>query len=861
MLDPLDLENRPYIKALSHKRKRAFVLLMLENITLHCWRLFFWVLLFCGLWMLGIPAFLGQFISVITPIIFFIGIIYFIKKDICSLRLPSVNTIERALEKQSGFPTGSISIIKDTLANPKKSETRELWSYAQKKILSSFSKIKTPKLRAVLSRRDPAALRFIAILFFISGLMIAGDQWQGKIQSGIMPISPSKIISQGRTTKLWVKPPEYTQIGQTHLIGNGTSDTKLNIPEGSKIKLRIHSILGELIPPVLYNGNTEIKMTYIGDGLYGSESIIQKGNNIKIKQLLLTRANWEYNFIKDTPPEISIPMIKEKVDSYEILDNFQIRVPLMLRDDYGVKELHMRMEIDEMVEDLPLGNISNQSRLIMSQPNMEFKISPIYDMTWHTWAGLPVTFEYKAIDHKGQETTLDKISMTLPERKFEHPMAKALIAMRKRLAWDYHDSFIDISRNIEILLSSPSYFQDNKTIYLALRSASSRLLYSNQYNGQRRINAAWGVINLLWDSALAIEDGNLSLAMRELRDARLALENAMRDPNSSDQEIDALMDDLREKMSNYFAEMQRERQKRIANGEAFPEMSVEDFSSIISPDTLSKLMEQIESALRSGDTQKAQELMSQLQRMMEMIDPSMMPQLPMDMQAMHKGINELQELIDRQEILLNQTNDQANQAMSVMPRINTMPSIEEMMAELGMDNLPPAIKEPQDTPSIGVNTRPNKIEQEALRYILGQLMLDVSEKLDEIPETMGLAEQEMRLSAQALGENDPQSSIPNQEQAIKYLKDSQEELSKKFKNRMQQMVGIGFGGARRYDPLGRPYGGDNPNGESLGDDVRVPDAAQKKRVDEILKTLRQRSGDRNRPDEELNYFRRLLRQF
>jgi len=133
-------------------------------------------------------------------------------------------------------------------------------------------------------------------------------------------------------------------------------------------------------------------------------------------------------------------------------------------------------------------------------------------------------------------------------------------------------------------------------------------------------------------------------------------------------------------------------------------------------------------------------------------------------------------------------------------------------------------------------------------------MLDISEKLDEIPETMGLAERKMRLSENALGANTPIESINFQEQAIKYLKDTQEELSKQFKQRMQQMVGIGFSGMRKYDPLGRPYGGDS-------NDVKVPDAARQKRVDEIMKTLRDRSGDRNRPDEELDYLRRLLRQF
>ena len=59
MLDPLDTQNRPFLDALSRKRRAAFLALAVEKISLHGWRLFFWVLLFMGLWMLEMPQFFG----------------------------------------------------------------------------------------------------------------------------------------------------------------------------------------------------------------------------------------------------------------------------------------------------------------------------------------------------------------------------------------------------------------------------------------------------------------------------------------------------------------------------------------------------------------------------------------------------------------------------------------------------------------------------------------------------------------------------------------------------------------------------------------------------------------------------------
>ncbi len=879
MLDPLDFENRPFLESLARRRRGAFFVLSIENIILHGWRFFFWVLLFLGLWMLEIPVFLGKTVSFLTSLCFFIGLFYFIKRDVLSFYFPNEREIDKALEKRSNLPQGHISLLDDILANPKKRETRTLWDFGQKNILHALNLLKTPRLKAILSRKDPTAIRFIAVLIFISGLMIAGSNWKSRIFDGLFPVSPSYMISNGKETNLWITPPEYTRQPNVHLSGYGAYNKKLDIPEDSKVRVRVHSLLGEWLAPKLYNGNKVSSMNYLGEGLYDIETTIATGTSLSVYQGIIPRASWPYNYIKDQPPEIHRGKKKKQENqdnssenqehaSYEFLDNAQLRVNLIVKDDYGVKDLQLKMDIDEIVEDRPLGSPAFDTRLVMSEPQKEFKISPIYDMAWHTWAGLPVTFEYTVFDHKGQKATLDKIELVLPERIFEHPMAKSLIAMRKKLAWNYKESFSEIALNLETLLSAPDYFQNDPVIYLAIKTSSARLNYTNSKNEKEKIVAAKEVIKLLWHTAIAIEEGNLSLAMRELRDAQRELENAMRDPNTSEEEISKLMDNLREKMANYFSEMQREIQKRIANGEQFPQIQPENFSQMISPDMLSKMIQEMESALKNGDEQRAQELMSQMQRMMEMMDPSMMPRMPMDMQTMDKGINELQELIERQEKLLGQTQEQARIKIFKNGQTGSpqnMPTIEDMLKEFGIETSPPP--SPRNEKSLnsknqGDTSDEGKSEQEALRYILGQLMLESAEQLDEIPENMGLAEQEMRGSEDALGHSNPEGSIPHQEKAIKHLKEAQKNLSEQLKKRMQQMVGIGPSGGQRYDPLGRPFSGeDQENGNPHGSRVKVPDEAEKKRVDEILRQLRERSGDLNRPDDELDYYRRLLRQF
>jgi hypothetical protein len=67
----------------------------------------------------------------------------------------------------------------------------------------------------------------------------------------------------------------------------------------------------------------------------------------------------------------------------------------------------------------------------------------------------------------------------------------------------------------------------------------------------------------------------------------------------------------------------------------------------------------------------------------------------------------------------------------------------------------------------------------------------------------------------------------------------------------------GLGAATR-DPLGREAG----NGARIGTDESMltgPDAAARAR--ELLDELRRRSGERERPELELDYLRRLLERF
>ena len=570
----------------------------------------------------------------------------------------------------------------------------------------------------------------------------------------------------------------------------------------------------------------------------------------------------------------------------KILSDGQIQIPLSVKDDYGVKTLSMRMTLSPDITDPPLGSGVQQDRSVMSPAGQDFKLSPVYDFTNHPWAGLPVEIKLRVTDFIGQTADLTPISLTLPERDFKHPVARQLVSLRKEIAWAPVAAAPKVQYQLEQLLAYPQDFQNDLVVYLAIKTAAARLHYSA---GSQSImhEDSRAVMALLWDAALRIEGGDLSIAARTLRYAQMALETALRNPELGQDEITSLMSELRQAMGAYLQEFQKELQKQFSEGKNLL-LTPDALAELMSPEDLAQFLGKMENEMRDGNNQRAQGMLSQLQRMLDMLNPNMTLPLPEDVQFMADSVSDLQQLIDNQTALLEQTEEQ-KQDMDAQTKEatgfgNLLPQNSDLFLQWGIGDLPPppSAKDHSNKKTIQ-DMHLNHNEQQALRYVLGQLMLESDTYMGKIPEKMGLAEREMYFSADDLQESLPGESIPHQELAIEYLKQAQQEMQEDLAKRIEQMTGGDqnsmpggkqpFGGlgdkfaqgqGQRYDPLGRPLEGGQGGSDQNGypdSNVKIPDEAERKRVEEILRTLRERSGELFRPREELEYFRRLLRQF
>lgn len=854
--EPEKYENRPLYDRLARKRLLTGLALTLENAVTAFWRVALWNILFIGLWLLQIPAVAGKAGTIGSLAVYALGTIWFLWRDGRRFHLPARREIDKRLEINSQLDHRPLTALHDELANPDQDDARTLWSRSKLRALATVYKLKAPWPRPLLATQDPLALRVLAVLVVVIGIIVAGPAWRERIHLGFNPFYGALERKVDKSIMVWVTAPEYTGQGQIILEGRGRHEKVIAIPDESKIKIQATRGFGA---PYVVIGDQRMEMKRADEKNWSLEfpfsAAYQGSARIEIRQMGFERASIPFTFVPDQPPSITL------VEEPKTIDKGQMQLRLTVRDDYSVNDLIMHMRLDETMQDKPLGADIEDIRAIVSPPDVQMELKPVYDLAWHPWAGLPVVIDLTVVDHKKQTAQLPPLHVTLPERTFQNPTARKLISMRKRLIRTPEAAAANIAKELFDIMVAPASYNGHPVVFLSLKTMSARLVYDPSITSIRQIIAQ------LWDTAIQVEDGNMAIAARDMRDAQRNLEKTLSDPNATQEDINRALDQFREAMAKYFQEMIAEMQKQMA-GDQVMEVPPEMLAGVLNPDDLQNFLDELTAQAMAGNKDAARELLSKLQQMMDSMSPGNgRMQMPQDMKFKMMAVGALQKLIEKQEELLAQTQKQA-EGMNETPRPQsygeTLPLDPETLKGLfGDDALPPpAPKVPAVPLTPGVDTTGNRNEQEALRFILGKLMQDADAELGEIPANMGKAELEMRGSSTQLGDNRPDLSVPRQEEAIRYLKESMDQMSEQLAQQLKKMMALSLGGGSpRLDPLGRPM--DDGDGPSWlpSSRVKIPDEAERKKVREILDTLRRRSGEMQRPDYELEYLRRLMQQF
>jgi uncharacterized protein (TIGR02302 family) len=458
-----------------------------------------------------------------------------------------------------------------------------------------------------------------------------------------------------------------------------------------------------------------------------------------------------------------------------------------------------------------------------------------------------------ARDAAGQEGRSVPEEMVLPARRFFEPLAGAVAEQRQVFALDANQLPRAIDLN-DALTLYPEETIPNLTHFLLIQSARTRMKLAR--NDDMLRDAA----DHLWEIALGIEDGDLSLAERRLRDAQQALSDAL-ERNASDQEIARLMQELRQAMQEYMRALAEQAAKNPAIA-ANP-----DLNNVLRQQDLEKLIDQIENLARSGARDQARQLLSELQRMMNNLQAGRMQQGGEQNNAMRQQMDKLGQLMQQQQQLMDETFKLDQALRDRMQRGDPLQGEDNEL--FGQDM-------PQDPGQQGdPNGQPNPLDdmtaeqlKEALKQLrqqqegLGKQLGELQKGLEDLGikpgKGFGQAQREMGDAAGALGQGQGERAVGSQGRALQALREGAQDMM----NQMQaqgQGPGPGQGvpqyGQNGRDPLGRRQQNAGPD---FGNQVKVPDEIDTQRARQILDAIRRKLGDNLSPEVERQYLERLL---
>ena len=750
--------------------------------------------------------------------------------------IPDSGAARRRIERASGLSHRPLQALADRPGMPLDPQAAQLWDAHRRRMAAMVRKLRIGLPVAGLAARDPWGLRAVLAILLLVGAVDAGGDWRDRLLRAVTPALEGGAPAVAASLDIWVTPPEYTGLAPQFL--RPEDRRTIRIPTGSTLLAQVHG--GGLVPRLAID-RAASDFDAIDKQDFRAVATLKAGNLIAVSQGSVTLGSWSIEIVPDNPPTIAFARPPEATARQAL------RIDYRAGDDYGVEKVTAVIRRQGVKPSPGVkpgervragGGAGAKITLELPLPGLHLKraeASSYHDLTPSPWAGLPVEIRLVATDALGQTGESEPVRIKLPERVFTHPVARAIIEQRKELALD-PSSRVPVAEILGDLRSRPQLYRDDTVVFLGLRIAEERLRLNDNEASITQVQ------ELLWDTALRIEDGRASLAQNELRRLQRELQDALA-KNAPDKEIDRLMSELKQALDRYLQALAQ----NLARDPDQSHQPLDPSQQVLTSRDLEHMLDRARELARNGARDQARELLAQLQNMLEnlrMARPGQSSQ--QGASAAQQMMRGMRELMQRQQQLLDRSfraEQQAQQGQMGMPG-GQAPDRHGGNAEMGA--------------AAG--------QQEALRRALGEMMRRLGDGLGEIPDPLGRAERAMRDAAQALRGGRPGQAIGPQTDAIDQLQQAAREFAQQMQLRLGNALGEPAddesGGRRRdgagRDPLGRPManGGDYDQG-----DVKIPDWSTMQKAREILDELRRRAGERDRPEIELDYIDRLLQRF
>ncbi|KGJ07970.1 DUF4175 domain-containing protein [Paracoccus versutus] len=698
---------------------------------------------------------------------------------------------------------------------------------------------------ARLRWRDPVALRLAGMVALVMALVFApaGQLGQGLAALGatFRPLPEARPGAEaGPSWEGWAAPPAYTRRPTLYL--NALPEGQgLELPKGSKLSFRLYGEGAEIAQ--------DIGVAVPGGDPAAPEFMAERDGAIEV-----AGRRFDVTVLPDAVPVVAPGKAPERRADGRLVQEFTAS------DDNGIAAGHAVIALDLDAVDRRFGlaldpepreAVELELPLPATGSRKQIRGRLVGDLARHPWANLPVTVSLKVEDGIEQQGVSAPMRMVLPGRRFFDPLAAALIEVRRDLLWSRDNA----ARSAQILRAAswqPEGFMEEE-LYHGLRGAVGTLESGNL--GEEARNK---LAQLLWDAAVALEDGGLADALERMQQAQERLSEAIRNGASPD-EIQRLMDELKQATDDYLDMLaQQQGQDPAERFDRSPQNRQQ-----ITGDQIQQMMDEIQRLMNEGRMAEAQELLEQFNRMMQNMRVTQSEggeggrQRPMNRLA--ETLRDQQKLADEAMRQMQdrfgqwQPGEEGQEGQGDQQGQQLADRQRELREDLGRQRgLLPGHGTPQG--------------EEARRQLdeAGRAMEDAEQALREgdaagAMERQAQAIQSMREGMRALGDMMAQDQQQGQDGQPQQGGQQDGPEGPSGDPRGQRGLAQPYDRQPQTDPLGRALSGDG--GSITSGDPLAEGGDPSRKARELQDEIRRRSGERERPRDERDYLGRLLENF
>ncbi len=882
---------------LRRKRLHARLVMVYEALWPALWPPLGLIGTFCAIALLDLPVLLPPWLRIAMLTGFALAILYTLIRGLTRIALPTPAQADRRLERATGLRHRPLEILYDTPALP---GADSLWRAHIARARAQITRLRVGLPRPGLAAIDRRALRALVLLAVLAALGVAGEQAPARLLRALQPGFTPPSVPTTPLLQAWITPPPYTGLAPVFLKPEGGA---VSVPAGAHLTVNLSG--GAARPDLLESGQT-IPFQVLGEASFQADQDLTSSGPIIVRRNGADMAAWNITVIANVAPDVRF------TDHPAAIGNprqAQVRLPWEVSHAYGVTTLQAELRLTDrpdappLVIAIPLTGAPKQAKGARTQ-----------DLTPHPWAGLPVTALLVARDATGLTGTSETETLTLPERRFQNPIARALVAVRKNLTLRPDDRLPAMLELIR-LAGIDDAWKDDLGAYLNLRAIESMI-----HRG--RPDVIDEVQMRLWQLALHIEEGAPERTARALEQARKELREMLDAEKRGEQidkaELERRMKEVQDALQRHLQALAEQAQRDPGNDKFDPKNQQMDTRN------LEKLTEQLRDATREGRMDEAREKLAELDKMLDALEKGekqrgKMTQKQRDRaekrQRGEQQMSAVQDLVKREGGLLDHAQSRSDTGSTGDFRRPGFPS-RPLFNQ-------PDIPEDQRRATAEKQTQDRAGDlkmQQAMRRALGELMQQHGDLTGKIPPNLGEADGAMRDAGAALAQGRDAAAANAEQRAVEALQKGSKQMGEQMAQMMKgqgdeegdddgddegdgnqmgengqdgdqpgdgQGQGPGFGnqygnnqpgnrgrgnrpwGPRqgmdrrdgdKRDPLGRLMQ-DGTGGLDESGQTEVPEEMEQARTRAIQDELRRRGAERTRPKPELDYIDRLLRQF